>query len=58
VVEFAPTWPGEVLLRITANVPIRERGLLMPPTTTLIVDLERWFRCRECDARKAAVSVQ
>jgi hypothetical protein len=22
------------------------------------VDLERWFRCRECNARKAAVSVQ
>jgi hypothetical protein len=22
------------------------------------LDLERWFRCRECDARKAAVSVQ
>jgi hypothetical protein len=34
--HLAPTWPGEVLLRITANVPIRERGLLMPPTTTLI----------------------
>jgi len=26
--------------------------------TTLIMDLERWFRCRECDARgKAIVSI-
>ena len=34
------------------------RGLPIAPTT-LIMDLERWFRCRECDAKgKAVVSVK
>lgn len=28
------------------------------PPTMLIMDLERWFRRRECDARKAMVSVR
>jgi hypothetical protein len=33
-------------------------GLRLPPTT-LIMDLKRRFRCRECDAKgKAAVSVR
>ena len=36
---------------------LRIRGLPMA-RNTLIMDLERWFRCRECDARKAAVSVR
>jgi hypothetical protein len=36
---------------------LRIRGLPIA-SNTLIVDLERWFRCRECDARKAAVSIR
>jgi len=37
---------------------LRVKGLPLSPTT-LILDLERRFRCRECDAKgKAVVSVK
>ena len=33
---------------------LRNRGLPIAPHTP-IMDLERWFRCRECDAKGKAV---
>ena len=36
---------------------LRIRGVPIAPAT-LIMDLERWFRCRECDARKAMLSIR
>jgi hypothetical protein len=37
---------------------LRIKGQALPPYTPLL-DLERWLRCRECDARgKAVVSIR